>query len=602
MKRLIVLASVLTAAPSTAATRYVSLVGAHQPPFTNGWAAAATNIQDAVDACAGGDTVLVSNGVYAGGATWAGGWTNRLAVAQAITVAAPAGPQDTVIDGNGVRCVFLTSNALVSGFTLTNGYRYGDGGGAFIAGSGVISNCVISGNRAEDYGGGVLLERGGLVTACVLCGNVAGDFGGGVYLDEGGRIEHSMIAANDAEDGAGGSGGGVFVDTTGVVFECALVTNTAKYGAAIYLASGGQVIRCAISNNVSDFGGVYAYNGGMLDACRLCNNRAEFTGAGLDLLGAHASNCIVTGNSAGGAGGVSVYSSLLYGGVVAFNRSQTDAGGVACGSGALVDRVLIVSNQAVRYGGGLKISQRGEARNCLVLNNSASSAGGVLFYAGGVLENATVSGNVASNSGGGMRFVNAGTNRNSIVYFNTCPYPSTINIEVQGAVRNERVCSTPLPAGPGNTNANPLFVDRAAGNYELLPGSPCINTGTNRAWMAGALDFAGNPRIIDGAVDMGCYEAIPEPRYCFLMVLFLPFLLTALHGRRQPLLTTTMSDESLSTRSMSCVMTSSLSVSARPKMSALSSLFTRLTVMYSTPFFSLNVMVALNLPPAPSPL
>ena len=38
--------------------------------------------------------------------------------------------------------------------------------------------------------------------------------------------------------------------------------------------------------------------------------------------------------------------------------------------------------------------------------------------------------------------------------------------------------------------------------------SPCINTGTNLAWMDQAVDLAGNPRIQDGTADIGAFEML----------------------------------------------------------------------------------------------
>ena len=69
-------------------------------------------------------------------------------------------------------------------------------------------------------------------------------------------------------------------------------------------------------------------------------------------------------------------------------------------------------------------------------------------------------------------------------------------------------------AGAGNTDADPLLV---SGGFTLQATSPCIDAGTNKTWMIGATDLAGNARKIDGdndtvaTVDMGAYEALEPP-------------------------------------------------------------------------------------------
>jgi hypothetical protein len=65
-------------------------------------------------------------------------------------------------------------------------------------------------------------------------------------------------------------------------------------------------------------------------------------------------------------------------------------------------------------------------------------------------------------------------------------------------------------AGPGVhvIKSDPLFVNPSVGNYTLEPASPAINAGDpgTPTDVAGAVDFAGNPRIAGGRVDIGAYE------------------------------------------------------------------------------------------------
>ena len=244
------------------------------PPYTN-WITAATNIQDAVDAANAGDQVLVTNGIYQSGGRLVSGdaTTNRLVVTNAVTVQSMNGAAVTVIKGyqmlgttngnNAIRCVYLATNAVLIGFTLTNGATQSsspsNGGGGVRAQSlgACISNCVIVGNSAV-FGAGAL---SGTLNNCVLSNNVAQNTGGGAY---------AMYYS-----------GGQFLNSA--LNNCLMVGNSATNGGAV-----GVSVGCNLT----------------LNNCTISGNSASVRGGGGSSLGItgestlSASNCIIFGNTA----------------------------------------------------------------------------------------------------------------------------------------------------------------------------------------------------------------------------------------------------------------------------------------------------------------
>jgi len=114
----------------------------------------------------------------------------------------------------------------------------------------------------------------------------------------------------------------------------------------------------------------------------------------------------------------------------------------------------------------------------------------------------------------------AGAITNTVVYFNLDAAGSNVNTAVGFAYS----CAPELTSGSGNTPADPQFKDSGTGYglgftngvYVLRTGSPCVNTGTNLGWMAGAIDLAGNNRL-RGIADMGAYEAPPPKGALFIV-------------------------------------------------------------------------------------
>ena len=267
---------------------FVSLQSANPISPYDSWNTAATNIQDGVDACPAGGTILVSNGVYrVGGRTAYASLTNRVAIIKPVTVQSANGPAVTRIEGaqvpgttNGdsaVRCVYLTDGATLSGFTLTNGAtrtHYVDqdeSGGGIWCGSAnaTVSNCVVVGNSAASNGGGA---RNGTFNTCTFTGNSASS-GGGAY---------SIMASN-----------------------CSFTANRATTGGG---TDYGIVISSIFANNSAEFGGG-ASDMGTLNNSLLISNWSSFTGGGVD--SSSLTNCTLVGNSATNSGAGAYYGTLF---------------------------------------------------------------------------------------------------------------------------------------------------------------------------------------------------------------------------------------------------------------------------------------------------
>ncbi len=219
-------------------------------------------IQDAIDAAADGDTVLVADGTYTGASN-----KNLDFGGKVLTVRCEKSSDGCVIDcqNNGRAFVFHSGEgrgAVVDGFSITRGAASVGGGIACIESSPTVRNCVITQNTAFDFGGGINCERSSpLISQCVITNNSGTFFGGGVTCALGSAvIENCVIAGNSSTAGVVfGDGGGVYLFEAPVILDtCLIAGNTvAGFGGGMYAWESDAVIRncCVVGNVASGAGG-----------------------------------------------------------------------------------------------------------------------------------------------------------------------------------------------------------------------------------------------------------------------------------------------------------------------------------------------------------
>jgi len=539
------------------------------------------SIQSAVDAAADGDTVIVAPGRYVENVVIDG----KNVTLCSIDPSDPAVVAATIIDGNQTGpCVsFLTlSGGSVAGFTLVSGDPAVEcllpksvskissnvikGCGKAIRFSGGSAPDII-GNRIEGNTWGIGLK--GYRNSVVISGNVIVGNGSGISTRPSGDpaittsiCDNVILCSGDAvRVGAGCCvvSGNIIEDCRGGIdvnyFEpCAIVTdNTLSRCCGIW---GGTLVS---GNTVCDgLAGIYD-----------CSTAVGNT---------------VVGNTGGRTAGIESY--LVQDNVIMFNWGDK-GGGVR---GRTVTGNTIIGNEAAK-GGGIYCDWGGLISNNIIRSNTASGVGGGVWLESAssltaeIIIGNVIVGNVAGAKGGGV-WLYEGTGHGSIVASNTiignrasetgalflyaadhCCYGDAIvdsTIRMNSSMSGEQVVCWDRRGltvkhclieggqaaiggwggdciwGPGNIDADPLFVDPGCwddagtpfvldddvfvpGDYHLLAGSPCIDAGTNDidySWTPAVetlpdLDLAGVQRVIDGdfsgtaTVDIGAYEFLP---------------------------------------------------------------------------------------------
>jgi hypothetical protein len=202
--------------------------------------------------------------------------------------------------------------------------------------------------------------------------------------------------------------------------------------------------------------------------------------------------------------------------------SGGEGGGAIVEPGAMVTNCVIVGNAASYAGGGCWSFNQGNPQvvNCIIKNNVAPNGSGVYecnvydslltgnggtTYGnaayGGTYYNCTIAGNTSQSLGAALGC----TLINCIIYYNTNGAYSDANrcFFTNCCATAKSIDNLTLPNN--NITNPPAFVNPSSGDYHLLIGSPGIDCG-NDSYVTTGTDLDGNPRIVNGTVDMGCYE------------------------------------------------------------------------------------------------
>ncbi|MCL2347613.1 MAG: fibronectin type III domain-containing protein, partial [Planctomycetaceae bacterium] len=197
-----------------------------------------------------------------------------------------------------------------------------------------------------------------------------------------------------------------------------------------------------------------------------------------------------------------------------------------------LSRVTLKNNTATGMGGGI-YQDRGNVTlyNVLMVQNTAGSFGGALAVANSMnavttIINSTLYNNNSNTPYSGIHFNGTGDNSkitiaNSIitngygkndVYFNDTGVAGSRTLVNSLTTSSSSISFIPQNVQlANNKTGDPRFVNVAGGNYTPLLDSPAHNAGDKAYLGQLQYDILGNPRVIDGQVDMGAFQNLGIP-------------------------------------------------------------------------------------------
>jgi hypothetical protein len=399
--------------------------------------------------------------------------SSTIGITAAVTIDGP-GAANVTISGNDAVRIFNTQSApagsaislmdltLKSGRILANSSDYGAAVGA--ADETIsLTRCIFTSNWAYD-GGAISVSSGGSLSAteCVFASNTASFGGGAIFFGGSGSL---IAMACEFDSNSSSAGGAVWVTGGGslTTSDCRFRSNTAGNGGAILSGGAGgptSLTRCEITGNVAvSGGGLAAYGSLLLESSTVSGNSA---------VGAYGSY----GYYPGDGGGI-----FAPAGTATTIRNSTISGNSAGGSAGILAATLTVQNSTI-------------------VGNTAVFWAGI---AGGIAASSVMleSSIVANNSAPSAPDISATTvNAKTSSIFNRS------GIDTFTDLGGNRPAGEDPRLGPLQDNGGPNPT------HLLLPGSPCLDTGSNPANLTTDQRGPGFPRVLSGAPDMGAVEGV----------------------------------------------------------------------------------------------
>lgn len=462
--------------------------------------------------------------------------------------------------GGGIFMGWMSSGTIIGNEIYNNTAAASPSGGWTGQGGGVNStdqSVVIEGNHIHDNiaavdgpGNGGGIYGIGEMTGNQIVNNKASvnaeGKGGGIYASTNKDIIGNLIQGNLASQNGDGTGGGIY----GVQIEMAkgnqILNNRATRGGGLYLDEFCRVelIENQIRGNEATGLSWTTYDGGggiwskddeaLIEKNDIIDNTAKYAGGGILIKDAEdyvIKDNFILNNKARGGGGINVFSAagIITRNSVIQNKSDIGGGLYFWGDAApMVDMNTITENTTSGLGSysgaGIVINLNPgiiiTLTNNIIARNIANAG-----YGGGILVTQGICkmfhcNIVDNNSGASKEGVYITTSEGPQYLMNNiiCGHSTGIYLNPLGSIKNDNnnyydnVTNTDgFTPGSAHLEKDPLFANRAGGDYHLTAASAMINKGSNVPETDH--DFEGDKRPRGSAPDIGADEFYLEDTY-----------------------------------------------------------------------------------------